>query len=295
MDIDLLKTFMEVQRTRHFKRAAENLHLTQSAVSARIRLLEDTIGAALFSRERNNIQLTPAGQRLLPYADGIVHAWNRARQQVALQEDNRASLSVSAVPSLSDAVLEPWLERVYGELPELALHVELQGAERQLRGLLDGTIDIGLSFETPQVASVNVVPLTRVRLVLVASTPGVGLRQALSERYVLVDWGGGFASAHARHFPDMPPPAARVSLGRTASRLIRGFGGAAYLAQSTCRAELERGELHPVSGAPVLEREVFALYRIEAQRRPDIERALALTADHAGAGELRTRSGGAVP
>jgi DNA-binding transcriptional LysR family regulator len=65
MDIDLLKTFLEVYRTRHFGRTAENLYLTQSAVSARIRLLEETLGVPLFTRTRNDIQLTPAGTRLL--------------------------------------------------------------------------------------------------------------------------------------------------------------------------------------------------------------------------------------
>ncbi|MDQ4425686.1 LysR family transcriptional regulator, partial [Thalassolituus sp.] len=52
MDTDLLKTFMEVSRTRHFGRAAENLYLTQSAVSFRIRQLEGLLGVELFSRQR---------------------------------------------------------------------------------------------------------------------------------------------------------------------------------------------------------------------------------------------------
>ena len=59
MDTELLKTFLEVNRTRHFGKAAENLYLTQSAVSARIKLLEDLLGTPLFSRARNNVQLTP--------------------------------------------------------------------------------------------------------------------------------------------------------------------------------------------------------------------------------------------
>ena len=65
MDIDLLKTFLEVEKTRHFGRAANNLYLTQSAVSARIRLLEETLGVTLFIRHRNNIQLTKKGERLV--------------------------------------------------------------------------------------------------------------------------------------------------------------------------------------------------------------------------------------
>ena len=71
MDIELLKTFLELSRTRHFGRAAENLFISQSAVSARIRQLEDSIGAPLFTRDRNNIQLTSAGERFLDLFDEL--------------------------------------------------------------------------------------------------------------------------------------------------------------------------------------------------------------------------------
>ena len=66
MDTELLKTFLEVSRTRHFGRAAEALYLTQSAVSFRIRQLENQLGVNLFTRHRNNIRLTTAGEKLLP-------------------------------------------------------------------------------------------------------------------------------------------------------------------------------------------------------------------------------------
>lgn len=62
MDTELLKTFLEVSRTRHFGRAAEALYLTQSAVSFRIRQLENQLGVNLFTRHRNNIRLTTAGK-----------------------------------------------------------------------------------------------------------------------------------------------------------------------------------------------------------------------------------------
>ena len=83
MDIGLLKTFLEVNRTKHFGQAAENLFLTQSAVSARIKLLEQTLGVPLFTRSRNNIELTPAGARLVKLADSIINTWNRARLEIS--------------------------------------------------------------------------------------------------------------------------------------------------------------------------------------------------------------------
>lgn len=81
MDTELLKTFLEVSRTRHFGRAAESLYLTQSAVSFRIRQLENQLGANLFTRHRNNIRLTPAGERLLPYAETLMSTWQLAKKR----------------------------------------------------------------------------------------------------------------------------------------------------------------------------------------------------------------------
>ena len=85
MDIELLKTFLEVRRTRHFGKAAENLFLTQAAVSARIRQLERLLGVKLFIRSRNNIQLTSEGERLVGHAQTVLLAWSRARQELALE------------------------------------------------------------------------------------------------------------------------------------------------------------------------------------------------------------------
>lgn len=83
MDTELLKTFLEVSRTRHFGRAAEALYLTQSAVSFRIRQLENQLGVNLFTRHRNNIRLTTAGEKLLPYAETLMNTWQAARKEVA--------------------------------------------------------------------------------------------------------------------------------------------------------------------------------------------------------------------
>ena len=112
MDIDLLKTFLEVHRTRHFGKAAENLYLSQSAISARIRLLEDQVGAALFTRDRNDIRLTPIGRKLLSHAESIVTAWNRARHEVSLGGDAEQSLVIGGTPSLWDILLQDWLHRI---------------------------------------------------------------------------------------------------------------------------------------------------------------------------------------
>lgn len=102
MDVGLLKAFLEVHRSKHFGHAAKNLFISQSAVSARIRQLEDELGVRLFSRDRNNIELTAAGKKFLVYAENILNTWNRAKQEIAIPEGIDTFLSVAGLPSIWD-------------------------------------------------------------------------------------------------------------------------------------------------------------------------------------------------
>lgn len=110
MDTELLKTFLEVSRTRHFGRAAEALYLTQSAVSFRIRQLENQLGVNLFTRHRNNIRLTTAGEKLLPYAETLMNTWQAARKEVA-HTSRHNEFSIGASASLWSVCLTPgWVD-----------------------------------------------------------------------------------------------------------------------------------------------------------------------------------------
>ena len=100
MDIDLIKTFLEVSRTRHFGRAANNLFVTSAAVSARIKLMESQLGVELFIRHRGNVRLTSEGERLLPYAETMLETWARAVQEVRLQPELDARVHIGATSGL---------------------------------------------------------------------------------------------------------------------------------------------------------------------------------------------------
>ncbi len=94
MDSELLRTFLEVSKTRHFGRAAESLYLTQSAVSFRIRQLETQLGTSLFTRHRNNIRLTAAGERLVPYAESLMNTWLQAKKKYLMPHNTQSFLLV---------------------------------------------------------------------------------------------------------------------------------------------------------------------------------------------------------
>lgn len=276
MDIDLLKTFFEVYRTRHFGRTAENLYLTQSAVSARIRLLEETLGAPLFTRTRNDIQLTAAGTRLLKYADTILNAWNRVRQDSALGEEAKISLAIGGAYSLWDILLQDLTHRLYSELPHVVLQAEAHGPEVLIRRLLDRALDIAFMFEPTQMAELEVREIALIKLIMVADRPDLMAREAVGNGYIMTDWGTSFAVAHVRHFPDIPPPAIRMGLGRMALAFLLHHGGATYLAEQMAGEYLHSGRLHRVPDAPVIDRRVYVVYPQVSERKALLEQVLGL-------------------
>ncbi|RCX31274.1 LysR substrate-binding domain-containing protein [Thioalbus denitrificans] len=276
MDIELLRTFLELQRTRHFARAAERLHLTQSAVSARIRLLEETLGQQLFTRKRNDIRLTAAGTRLLKHAETIVGAWSRARQESGLGPEYRTSLALGGAYDLWESLLRGWLCRLREQLPDIALQAETLPGELLLRRLLDGVLDIAVLFEPPRLPGETVREVGTVNLVLVSSVEGAGAMEALGEGFVRVDWGASTALELARRYPDLPTPSLRMSHGTLALGFILERGGAAYLPERLAEPHLAAGRLHRVADAAPIERPAYAVYRPGSEREEVIRQALAL-------------------
>ena len=275
MDTELLKTFLEVNRTRHFGKAAENLYLTQSAVSARIRLLEDLLGTSLFTRARNNVQLTPQGERLVRHADTILNAWTRAKQEVAVSNVSNLTLSVGGIASLWDIFLQDWLHAISTGIPGLSLTAEVLSNDILIRRIRDRTLDLAFTFESPQVSEVKVEEIVTVSLIMVSTHAGLDSQRALSHGdYVLVDWGTGFAVAHAQAFPEMEPPRLRFGLGRLAHDFVLARGGSLYLPERVIRDELQTGLLHRVSGAPAMKRAAYALFSADASQDGLIEQVL---------------------
>lgn len=270
MDTELLKTFIEVQRTRHFGKAAENLYLTQSAVSFRIRQLEQQLGVNLFSRYRNNIQLTAAGERLLPHAEAMLTALQRAKQDVAVSAEQAVQLSIAATANIWDAFLLQGFISVQQALPGLSWRAESLGREQIARLVLERHLDLAVLFDAPKVEEMQIDKLGDIQLLPVTTNTGQSGRQAMQQNYILVDWGTAFDIQHARHFPELPPPQLRTGSARIALELMQQCGGSAYLPQTMVKPLLADNSLHLIEDAPVMTRELFAVSLPKAANRAKI-------------------------
>jgi DNA-binding transcriptional LysR family regulator len=214
----------------------------------------------LFIRQRNNIQLTPAGEQLLAYAEIITTAWNSARQTIGASESDSVSLQVAGVPGLWDLILQDWLYRIYSAHQKLVLHTELHGTDVLHRRILNGALDLAFVYEAPINDMLDVIAVARLPLNMVTSVAGRTTNEATRENYVLVDWGTSFLIGHAQSFPDIPVPMLHTDLGRIAYKFILDRGGSAYLAEPMFEADVKQGRLHLVEDAPAFEKTAYAVY-----------------------------------
>jgi len=183
-------------------------------------------------------------------------------------------LAVGAVPSLWDIALQEWVHWLYRDCPNVGLSVEAHGPETLLRRLQEGSIDLAFLFDAPQLPELMAAETLSVALVMVSTRAGLAAREAVMQDYVMVDWGTSFAIAHARRFPEMGVPRARVGLGRIAKAMILACGGSAYLARPMVSEELNNGSLFLVAEAPQIERIAYAVYPSKDGRREVIEQVL---------------------
>lgn len=263
MDISLLKTFLSVVKTRHFGKAGGALFITQAAVSARIKLLENTLGIRLFTRDRNNIQLTPAGERLLRHAEIIVHGWERARLDVALEERFAQSLAIGTTIDLWQIHIRDWIEGIYKTRPDLTLHLEMNKMDGLINMVLNGVLDMAIVFEPPATSELTAVQMEKIPLVLVSSMPHATPDDIFLKDYLVVDWGRHFSVAHAAFVEDRCIPRAHCSTGGMALDLLLSQGGSCYLARQMAAPYLTDNRLHLVPDAPIIERFSYAVFRSE--------------------------------
>ncbi|MCD9873251.1 LysR family transcriptional regulator [Streptomyces guryensis] len=154
MELRQLTYFVTVAEELHFGRAAERLHIVQSAVSMQIQRLERELGAELFDRTPRRVRLTAAGERLLPEAREVLAAADRARAAVAPPPGLRIGTSTGLGTHL-DRVLAEFARRA----PDVPVELfSLPVAERLAR-VAGGRLDAAFVRAVEPVPGVRVLPL----------------------------------------------------------------------------------------------------------------------------------------
>lgn len=261
MDIELARTFLKVVDEGNFINAAERLHLTQAAISRRIKALEEYLGCTLFMRNKAGAVLTPAGRRFLKHAANLVRGLERARQEVGVLPPYRASLAVGARFGLCEQLLLRWIPLMQTQAPEVALRAQIGFEEGLMQQLIDGTIDIGVMYTPQSRPGLKIELLLEEELILVVcERPDHWPSDAA---YVHVDWGPEFNAQHSINFPEFGNPGLRVNIGWLGLQHILSKGGSGYFPERLVRSQLQAGKLHRVPNSPSFSLPAYVVYPID--------------------------------
>ncbi|MBI3443881.1 MAG: LysR family transcriptional regulator [Magnetospirillum sp.] len=141
MDAADLRVFESVARLGGMSRAASELNTVQSNVTARIRLLEGQLGAALFERHSRGVALTPAGRRLMPYALQVITLLRDAKRAVADDGDPKGDLVIGSLETTISMHLAPLLTGFVEKWPGVDLSIKGGTTCESIDAVLDRRVE----------------------------------------------------------------------------------------------------------------------------------------------------------
>jgi LysR family glycine cleavage system transcriptional activator len=294
--LDQLRGFEAAARHLSFTRAADELHLTQSAISRQIKALEDDLGTALFTRRHRALLLTESGQLMFR---AVTDALRRIGEAAAQLRQSHPALTVSTTISFASLWLIPKLAAFRRAHPQIDIRVD---ANNRLVDLAREAIDVAIRYGPPSLAPADAVRLFGEEVMPVAS-PALLRRQPLRtpedlNHHVLIHYGrpdGGapWLSWHAwAEVMRLPPPAPRGALHLTQfDQVIRAAvdGQGVAIATTPLVKDLIRdGRLvTPLRERAASSRAYYAAVAPRAARRPEVEAFVRWLVEQARADELR--------
>lgn len=258
MDIDGLRTFLAIAETGSFTQAARRLHRSQPAISRRVLLLEQDVGAPLIERIRGRAQLTEAGRAFLPHAETALAALKDAQDAVrGLQSGMRGEISLALVGTLADTQIVSVLRRFARRAKEVHLHLRTASSADVTDLVRRGEATLGLRyFESERPDLVEVPAGSEAMLVVAAPDHPLRGRRVRDTRRIAAERWVGFpptpgdrdSSGHllARQLARAELDGANLTLidSLTAQKRLTQAGfGLALVPESSVRDEIRQGSL----------------------------------------------------
>jgi DNA-binding transcriptional LysR family regulator len=258
MDAADLRLFAAVARTGGIGKAALELNTVQSNVTARLKALEDRLGTALFERSRRGVVLTAAGQRLLPYADRLVHLLEDAKRAVHDDGQPAGPLAIGTLETTAALRLSPFLARFIRSHPAVDLSLKTGTSSELVAEVLDRSLDGAFVCGPVDHAGLRAEPVFSEELA-VLTAPGVSslndllrsggfrilvLRAGCFYRLILEAWLArrGITGVRVQEFGTLEAIVSCVAAGLGVTLLPKEMSGGVWSGNRVAAHRLPRGE-----------------------------------------------------
>lgn len=258
LQIELLDTFLDLIETRSFHRTAERLQITQSTVSARVQVLEQAIGARLFSRSRAGTELTTEGLKFLPHARGLRHAWTEAQRSVAPSGTAAINLRIGIQHDLAYGHISSWVTAFRRTVPDCAFYIEPDYSIQMCQDVAKGGLDFAVVYSPQPLPDLYFASVGEVSYQLVSSQ-GDKRADLTPESYIRASYAPAFDTTHAQALPEMSATPFASGQESAVASLLRNMGGAAFVLTRTAQPLIEGGGFVAVSDVEQITQPVYAV------------------------------------
>jgi DNA-binding transcriptional LysR family regulator len=268
LEPSLLSTFLAVLEAGGVSAAAKTLHLSQPAVTAQIRRLEDVIGRALFLRSAHGVAPTEAGLHLARYAREVRRTLEEAVGSMPTEEERATTLVVGASTTIAAHVLPTLLARFRARHRELAVRIDVGNTDRVVQEVREGVVPLGLVEGHARASGVRLEPFLDDEIVpVVARDAPFKLQRVEDLEAVPLLWreaGSGTRAIVERAIAKSGVRRRRVrrldiELGSTEAILGGAAAGlgVAFVSRVSARAHVEAGLVRIVPGLDLVIRRTF--------------------------------------
>jgi DNA-binding transcriptional LysR family regulator len=254
MDIELARTFIDIVRSGSLVATAERLHLTQTAVTARVKNLEAQLGCQLFIRNRAGASLTAEGLRFVDYATQLIQVWDKAKFDLSLPEENTDSVTIGGEIALWNPLLLNWVSYLQNFHGDMAITVETGEAASLINRVNNGVVDIAVVYRPEYMPGLKIELLLEEKLIMVR-TP------ASAMPYVYIDWGPTFRKQHDAALPGKARTSLSMDFGLLALQYLLRHQGSGYFRARVVESYIEEGRLERVTHAPEFTYPIYVICR----------------------------------
>jgi DNA-binding transcriptional LysR family regulator len=285
VEFEQLEAFVFIAQTKSFTRTAEILHIAQSTVTTRIKMLEQHLGKELFVRDNRRVELTSYGRVLLPYAKRIIELVQEGERVTAIEGQYDDHLVVGSLNSLWDYTLFPIVKKFRQLYPQISLRLITGHSDDIVREMMDGIIDIGLVYLPPHHPDFEVIPINHDSLRLVSHPAFMVEQESIKVinlptlPYIHMNWGAPFSDWFQKESGNKHLPAFQVDHTSLLIRFLLSGEGIGFLLDSVSREFIQKGELKTISlqtELPLPERTTYLIY----PKRKRNDTAVQLWLDH---------------
>ncbi len=259
-----MRVFAAVARNLSFTRAAQELHLTQPAVSQQVSLLEEEVGMPLFEQIGRKIRLAPAGLELLRYATQVTELLREAGETLAAMRGlKRGELKLGAV-STAKYFAPTLLSAFTPAYPEVTIKFTVANREEIVRLLGANELDLVIMGRPPRELDTTAEPFARHPLVIIASLDhplarrrGISLKSLARESFIIREQGSGTRASMEHVFRERGVgfrASMEVSSNETIKQAVMAGMGLSFISSHTIGLEVETGRLAilDVVGLPIV-------------------------------------------